>query len=956
MKNQICCICNILLILLIVSIGFIGCSVPSGGGGGGGSTTYSVIYDDNDADDGAVPTDGNKYEKDQIVTVLGNMGNLIKNGFTFVGWNTAADGTGTPYNGGDTFAMPAEDVTLYAQWTANPTYKVTYNGNGADGGEVPVDNNNYEEGQTVTVAAAGTMTYMGHTFVGWNTVDDGTGTAYNSGDTFSMPAADVTLYAQWTVNPTYNVTYNGNGADGGEVPVDNNNYEEGQTVTVASAGTMTRTGYTFSSWNTAADGSGTYYSAGVTFSMPAKDITLYAQWTENPTYNVTYNGNGADGGSVPVDSNDYEGGETVTVASAGTMIRSGYTFIGWNTTADGDGTYYAAGSTFAMPSFNLTLYAEWATNNSGFKTTWNTENTSSGSSTDNQIHLPLESSGIYNFKISWGDGTTALITSWSSSKATHTYASAGVYEVFISGTIKGFRFALTGDRLKLLAISQWGGLNFGNNGSVFCGAENLIITATDSPDLTGITNFGSLFRGCTSLTAVPGMDSWDVSNVTDMSWMFMSAEAFNQDIGSWDVSNVTTMAGMFRYASKFNQDIGSWDVSNVTQMYSMFWDAKAFNQDIGGWNVSEVTSMSYMFEGAVVFNQDIGSWNVSQVTAMGYMFCGATAFNQNIGGWDMSNVTNMAGMFSSNSTFNQDIGLWNVSNVTNMESMFCKASAFNQNIGSWNVSHVTNMRHMFGGAEVFNQDIGSWDVSSVTNMNWMFEDASAFNQDIGSWVVSNVTSMAMMFDGAKLFNQNIGGWDVSHVTTMNSMFHGASAFNQDIGSWDVSSVTSMGLMFCEAEAFNQDIGGWDVSNVTDMRWMFADAHLFNQDISSWKVSKVTDMSLMFLRAYAFNHDISGWDVSNVTDMHWMFSNATSFNQDIGSWNVSNVTDMSSMFNGVTLSTSNYSAILIGWAALPSVQIGVNFHGGYSTYNAGAAAARQELISTYGWTITDGGPE
>jgi surface protein len=140
-----------------------------------------------------------------------------------------------------------------------------------------------------------------------------------------------------------------------------------------------------------------------------------------------------------------------------------------------------------------------------------------------------------------------------------------------------------------------------------------------------------------------------------------------------------------------------------------------------------------------------------------------------------------------------------------------------------------------------------------------------------------------------------------------------------------------------------------------MENMFRGASDFNQDISAWDVSEVTDMGDMFHGANNFNQDIDGWDVSKVTNMKSMFSHAFAFDKNIGSWDVSHVTDMEYMFNNVTLSTSNYSAILIGWAALPSLQHNVNFHGGDSKYNAGAAAARATLIGTYGWTITDGGP-
>ena len=90
-------------------------------------------------------------------------------------------------------------------------------------------------------------------------------------------------------------------------------------------------------------------------------------------------------------------------------------------------------------------------------------------------------------------------------------------------------------------------------------------------------------------------------------------------ISTWNVSAVTDMSYLFKDKSTFNDDISSWDVSSVTTMNSVFYGASAFNQDIGSWNVSSVTDMFYMFNRASAFNQDIGSWDVSSVT-MGSMF------------------------------------------------------------------------------------------------------------------------------------------------------------------------------------------------------------------------------------------------------------------------------------------------------------------------------------------------
>jgi surface protein len=271
-----------------------------------------------------------------------------------------------------------------------------------------------------------------------------------------------------------------------------------------------------------------------------------------------------------------------------------------------------------------------------FEFTINTNNTSTGSTANNQFKLPLISSLPLNAVVDWGDSTTDTITVWNQAQTTHTYSSAGTYTIKITGDLSGWQFNNTGDRLKILNIASWGALNISvANG--FYGCTNLTCSATDAPVVSS-TNLSNYFRGCTNFNGAIG--NWNTSAVTSMSIMFFGATSFNQNIGSWNVSAVTNMQDMFRSATAFNQNIGSWNVSAVTTMSEMFLSATSFNQNIGSWNVSAVTSMFAMFRSATAFNQNIGSWNVSAVTNMQDMFRSATSFNQNIGSWNVANVTN----------------------------------------------------------------------------------------------------------------------------------------------------------------------------------------------------------------------------------------------------------------------------------------------------------------------------
>ena len=112
----------------------------------------------------------------------------------------------------------------------------------------------------------------------------------------------------------------------------------------------------------------------------------------------------------------------------------------------------------------------------------------------------------------------------------------------------------------------------------------------------------------------------DVSNITNMSFVFNGYSNFNGDISKWDVSNVTDMGGMFNWCRVFNGDLSKWDVSKVTDMENMFNNCIKFNGDISKWDVSNVTNMYNMFYRCENFNCDISKWDVSNVTNVDSMF------------------------------------------------------------------------------------------------------------------------------------------------------------------------------------------------------------------------------------------------------------------------------------------------------------------------------------------------
>ena len=579
------------------------------------------------------------------------------------------------------------------------------------------------------------------------------------------------------------------------------------------------------------------------------------------------------------------------------------------------------------------ITCDFSNANVPFITTWET-------ATDGET-ITIPTIGLcYSYTVDWGDDTIDNMNY--TGDASHSYIKAGKYDVQIRGIFPRIYFNNTGDKDKIIAIKSWGAIEW--------------------------LSMANAFHGCTNLEGETATDTPNLSSVTNMSSMFSGANAFDQDIGDWHTSNVNNMSSMFRGASAFDQDISDWDTSNVNNMNSMFRDASVFDKDISNWITSKVTDMSSMFRSASSFDKDISNWITSKVTDMSSMFRDASTFNRNISNWITSNVDNMNSMFRDASAFNQDISGWNVAKV-NKRSDFATGIDTGTNtsfvapsflaipfITTWKTTtaakkitipttgtgysytvdwgdgtsdtktYTGNASHSYNNAREYDVKITgtfpriyfnyagdyakiiaikSWGSIEWQSMANAFRGCTNLKGEtaVNTPNLAAVTDMSNMFGWAKAFNQDIGDWDTSKVTNMEDMFDGASAFNQDIGNWDTSNVTDMSYMFRSASAFNQDIGDWDTSNVTDMSYMFRSASAFNQDIGDWDTSNVTRMTSMFDGASAFNQDIGDWDTSNVTRMGGMFWDAIAFNQNLSGWDVDNIIWYSGFAIGIDTTTN-----------------------------------------------------
>ena len=228
-------------------------------------SNYNVTYNGNSNSAGSAPTDATNYSSGATVSVLGNTGTLARTGYTFAGWNTLANGSGTDRAAGSTFTISA-NTTLFAKWTANSN-TITFDGNGFTGGSTSSQNINTAASANLT---ANGFTRAGYTFAGWNTASNGTGTSFADQASFTMGTTNVTLYAQWTANSLM-VTYDSQGGS----TISNGSTSTGGTV--SNPGNPTRSGYSFNGWFVASSG-GSSISFPYTHGQTASFI-LYAQWT-----------------------------------------------------------------------------------------------------------------------------------------------------------------------------------------------------------------------------------------------------------------------------------------------------------------------------------------------------------------------------------------------------------------------------------------------------------------------------------------------------------------------------------------------------------------------------------------------------------------------------------------------------------------------------------------------------
>lgn len=281
--------------------------------------------------------------------------------------------------------------------------------------------------------------------------------------------------------------------------------------------------------------------------------------------------------------------------------------------------------------------------------------TETGSSASDQFRVtptPLGTIATANYQVDWGDGVVDSFTG--TTQRTHTYAVPGVYDVKITGSMAFYvNGSASSDRRKFLNIKQWGTnqQSNSNNWHNFRGCSNMVITATDAPNIAPSSNMTDTFRDCTSLTN-EDFSSWDVSTINIFSNVFRTCANFNGNVDSWDVSSASTLSGFFQTCLSFNRDLSNWDVSSCTSFSSMFNGATGMqnNASIAGWPIGASTSSTGInfnsFLDGVDYTPDLSSWSMVRAGIISSMLRQGRS-DYDYGAWDIRNVTSATSFMSS---------------------------------------------------------------------------------------------------------------------------------------------------------------------------------------------------------------------------------------------------------------------------------------------------------------------
>jgi|GEM_PF-5241853 len=470
-----------------------------------------------------------------------------------------------------------------------------------------------------------------------------------------------------------------------------------------------------------------------------------------------------------------------------------------------------------MTGFLLSIFNANAQNY--FTTTWDTQNP--GTSGNNSITIPTNPNLTYSYQVDWNgdnDFDDADEDILHSGDVVYTWPGliTNSRTIKIKGTFPQIYFNNDLDKEKIISIDQWGDIEWESMEDSFRGCSNLVMNATDAPDLSNVTNLSQMFRGAPNVSSGTGLWFWSTVTITDMSGMFRGGVSFDGNISLWIVENVTDFTLMF-----FNNTIAtenyddlliSWDIQDLM-------DGLTFN---GG--DSQYCSHDARVAVRNLFDEDSLVINDGGLCDEGFFITSWKTDNPGV-----SNDTSITIPVSNTLDYFYQVDWNGDGDFDDVDEDIDYTGPATHDYGLISPSPRTiRIKGAFPRIAFF----GGGDNEKILSVEqWGTYEISGFSAFEGaSNLVINAQDTPVFFNGASL----------------RDMFADAVLIGTGTGNWnwDTTGVFQMESMF-ENTQFNEDIGDWDTFDVTSMRRMFADAP-FDQDIELWRFDNVTTMEGMFL--------------------------------------------------------------------------------------------------------------
>ena len=418
-----------------------------------------------------------------------------------------------------------------------------------------------------------------------------------------------------------------------------------------------------------------------------------------------------------------------------------------------------------------------------------------------------------------------------------------------TGVTSFYRVFYQDSAIKSLDLSKIQGLSLDsakNLSRVFEGDKSLE-SVTLSKNVVQVKDFSGLFKDCSSLTTINGIDSWKGSSATDVSNMFNGDTNLEKlDLAKFNPSPATNFSYMFAGCTALTSvgDLSQWTGSNAMDVSSMFNDdAKLEKLDLTKFNPSLATDFSYMFAG-----------------------CTALSSVGDLSQWTGSNATNVSSMFNDDAKLEKlDLAKFNPSLATDFSYMFADCTALSSvgDLSQWIGSNATSVSHMF------------------------FQDSNLKKLDLSNFALKKVQFFSSMFQDCSELTTitGINSWDTSSAIYMDNMFNGDKGLTSlDLSKFNPNKVQNFSFMFNECSGLTTitGINLWDTSSAIFMNNMFKDDEkLTSLDLSDFKPNKVQYFSYMFYGCSGLTTitGINSWDVSSAIYMDHMFEGDTSFEGD-----------------------------------------------------------------------------